>query len=249
MNAKKATTVVTAEMTLVVAIEATADSMTVVVTVEEMTAVVTVVMTVEEMTVGLMAEAVEIPIKMVATGFVHVAKMTILPAVQFVIVVKQSVQREWAAMVEIAVAATGAIVEEVIVDSMTVVATDEVATVEETEAAGIPIKMTVTGFVHVVKMTILPEGQNVTDAKPHAQAAVQVEVETVEVETVVEVEISETVVETVEVETVVEVEISETVVEVEISETVVETEAVTVVETEAVTAEIAETKMVAEIPM
>jgi hypothetical protein len=157
MNAKIATTVLTAEVTLVVVIdvivkEANADSMTVVVTVEVTTVV-------EEMTVGLMAEAVEIPIKMV-----------------------------------------------------------------------------VTGFVHVVKMTILPEGQNVTGAKPHAQAAVQVEVATAEVATVVEVEISETGVET-------EVAIAEvaTVVEVEISETGVETE----VET----AEIAETKMAVEIPM
>ena len=137
--------------------------------------------------------------------------MIILPAAQFVIVVKQSVQREWAVMVEIAVAATGAIVDEEIVDSMTVVVTDE----EMTVVAEIPIKMTVTGFVHVVKMTILPEGQNVTGAKPHAQAAVQVEVAIEEVATVAEVEISETVVETVEV----------------------------------ATAEIAETKMVAEIPM
>jgi hypothetical protein len=232
MNAKIATTVLTAEVTLVVVIdvivkEANADSMTVVVTVEVTTVV-------EEMTVGLMAEAVEIPIKMVVTGFVHVVKMTILPAAQFVIVVKQSVQKEWAAMVETAVAATDAIVEEVIVDSMTVVETEEVATVEETEVAEIP--MTETGFVLVVKMTILPEGQNVTGAKPHAQAAVQVEVATAEVATVVEVEISETGVET-------EVAIAEvaTVVEVEISETGVETE----VET----AEIAETKMAVEIPM
>jgi hypothetical protein len=241
MNAKIATTVLTAEVTLVVVIdvivkEANADSMTVVVTVEVTTVV-------EEMTVGLMAEAVEIPIKMVVTGFVHVVKMTILPAAQFVIVVKQSVQKEWAAMVETAVAATDAIVEEVIVDSMTVVETEEVATVEETEEVATveetevaEIPMTETGFVLVVKMTILPEGQNVTGAKPHAQAAVQVEVATAEVATVVEVEISETGVET-------EVAIAEvaTVVEVEISETGVETE----VES----AEIAETKMAVEIPM
>jgi len=206
MNAKIATTVQTAEVTLVVATNvmvkgANADSMTVVVTVE-------VTIVVEEMTVGLMAEVAGIPIKMVATGFVHVVKMIILPEGQNVTDVKQSVQKEWAAMVETVEVETVAEVE----ISETVVVTDEVATAEETEVAGIP--MTETGFVLVVKMTILPEGQNVTGAKPHAQAAVQVEVETVEVATGVEVEISET-----------------------------------VVETEVATAEIAETKMVAEIPM